>query len=625
MVSKMRFISIIFAILLVGSLVPINALSADDVNEYSLEVANLIKEKCHGNCDNVILLGDDYVIPSFRRSIRWLSGLWFWEDLKVDRILTDIGYIQRKSKTFAELDKLVTKQLDGRNYEGKNILFILPDNPTDDQTAAIGGLQSEFESKFKSHIYNKSGDDVVCNDPNLWDNMNGYNLVVIGTEDNNYAYNCFPFQVGLENRNSAFIDVNPWDGRNYAVIINTDDSEVINLFTELIRTGEYKNIKSESAYFFRIGTRTAGYVALFLAVSAVIIGTGGTAAPAILTGAAWAADIAADGSDVADSCHINKESAGWCGASIAFMVLPFVPGGPFKRALSGAVDSPLFKKFVNIFGRVTKYFDGDDIKRVVKSSDDASTEIRKGWQRYLRGISGEADQFRHLDNIPLTKSDRLEFLRKLGNAETSLELGEETIKKIEFVDRKILKGADGDWNSYARTIRIADDLKVPKKIDFVMSHEMAHAKIFEDMNFKETWTRIDSRKLIELDDTNILFESTREYEEFLAENLVKLKVDNFYFKELDGIVDIDDIYISYLSNIINGWKLDTVSKWAAVAKLNDPSKYNMIKQGIIKKFDKSDEILDLADEFIKNVDHNLLTKEPINVIAEKTAELRGFI
>ena len=105
MKSKNIYLPIAMIFLLLASLVPTTALTdqSKEVNQYSNEVASFIKEKCHGQCDNVIIVGDDYVVPSYRRDIRWLSGWWFWESLGIQKILTDIGYVQRKSKTFAEV------------------------------------------------------------------------------------------------------------------------------------------------------------------------------------------------------------------------------------------------------------------------------------------------------------------------------------------------------------------------------------------------------------------------------------------------------------------------------------------------------------------------------------------
>ena len=106
-------------VLLVLSIVPVSAVTAEEVNAHSHEVANFIKEKCHGDCDNVVLLGDDYVVPSFRRKIKWLNWYLFFSTLDIDYILTDIGYIQRESKTFAEFDALFKIKI--QNFQPRSL------------------------------------------------------------------------------------------------------------------------------------------------------------------------------------------------------------------------------------------------------------------------------------------------------------------------------------------------------------------------------------------------------------------------------------------------------------------------------------------------------------------------
>jgi len=335
--------------------------TAEQVNSYSVEVANFVKEKCHGKCENVILLGDDYVVPSFRRNIKllnWYYFLPFFADSHKDSILTDIGYVQRKAKTFDQLDEILTKQLDGNNYEGKNILLILPDTLSTEQRNSINALKSEFETRFKSHFSEKKSSDIYCNDPQLWDNMNGLTLMVIGTEQNNYAFNCFPFQAGLENRNAAFIDINPWDGRNYAVIFNTDDSLIIDTFTLFIHTETFRGIRSETAYFFKIGTKVAVYSAITLAVLSGVGAAVGIAGAGTLAVTANVVNVAADAAVVTDSCYYDSYKYGesWGGCvkdAVIIIVLPKVLEKTTKYAVS------------KVLAYFTKF--SDDTIRVIKS------------------------------------------------------------------------------------------------------------------------------------------------------------------------------------------------------------------------------------------------------------------
>ncbi|MEM2916663.1 MAG: S8 family serine peptidase [Candidatus Woesearchaeota archaeon] len=255
-------------------------------NDHALDIASFIKGKCKDDCKTTIILGDDYVIPHFRRNIDLLNWYYFlpWlPDSKTDTIYTEIGYVQRKTRTFAEFDKLFYRTEYDRAYEGKDVILILPDSLTAEQRNEIEYFKKVLDEKgYKPDFKEKKSSEVYCNDPQLWDNLHGATLFVFGSEKTNKAYNCFPFQAGLENHDAAFIEINPWDSTNYAVVINTEDAQVIHAFTNIIKGNGYKNLSSESAYFFRVGVQTASYIVMGVSAGALILGTGGLATPAVL-------------------------------------------------------------------------------------------------------------------------------------------------------------------------------------------------------------------------------------------------------------------------------------------------------------------------------------------------------
>src|SRR3989338_95037 len=54
-------------------------------NSYSIEVSNFIKNKCE-NCKDVMIVGDDFVVPSYRRDISTFEGFLWWGDIKSKNI-----------------------------------------------------------------------------------------------------------------------------------------------------------------------------------------------------------------------------------------------------------------------------------------------------------------------------------------------------------------------------------------------------------------------------------------------------------------------------------------------------------------------------------------------------------
>jgi len=397
-----NLVSILLVFILVASIVPSEIVAAstptaEQVNDYSLEVANFVKEKCHGSCENVIILGDDYVVPSFRRDIKmspWYELFGNWFKPRTDNILTDIGYVQRGEMRFDNLYALMTKQLDGNNYEGKKILLILPDYLTDEQRRAINDLKSEFGTKFKSHFSEKKSSEIYCNDPQLWKNMNGYTLMVIGTEENNYAFNCFPFQAGLENRDAAFIDVNPWDGKSYAVIFNTEDPLIIDTFTLFIHDETFKGIRSETAYFYKMGAKVAVYGAISLAVLSGVGAAAGFAGAGAIAVTANIVNVAADALTVTDSCYYDSykygESVGGCVKdAVIVIVLPKVLEKTTKVAVSKAIDylkytDETYPALRETLERVSKYFgkDWDTIKTKLFTQRGDEILVAKAYQAH---------------------------------------------------------------------------------------------------------------------------------------------------------------------------------------------------------------------------------------------------
>ncbi len=436
---KKLLMSLCMIFLLIVSLVPLEAVTSDEINSYSNEVASFIKEKCNGNCENVILLGDDYIIPSFRRDIRHLLGWWFWERVNVDKILTDIGYVQRQSKTFSEFDDLFKVHADDHDYEGKNVLIIRPDEIDSVQNASINEfIDVLYNEGYNPDIEEKKSSEIVCNDPGLFSDFNGRTLFVFGTEENNYAYNCFPFQAGLENRDSAFIDVNPWDGRNYAVVVNTEDPEVIQAFTILIEDKGYQNLSSEAAHFFRVGVKTATYAVMGVSLALLVIGSGGTAAPIAIGAVAAVADGIVDGADAVDTCFVNYDGIGWCGVTLGFAILPFIPGGPVKQILKGLGDDAV-EFFEKGLKRMLGSIDESIVKNFWKNMPDTFDDVRKTRVvHYVGKLDDAGTAAKNADEVIDEFTDavkrQLPESNARGASQTIIKGGEyvENGRKIEF-------------------------------------------------------------------------------------------------------------------------------------------------------------------------------------------------
>ncbi len=411
---------------------PFNTLLTN--NDHALDIGNLIREKCNKNgCKNTIILGDDFVVPHYRRNIsllNWYYFLPFLPDSKTNTAFTEIGYIQRKTKTFADFDKIFYRNDYDRTYEGKDVIIIIPDSPTPEQRNEINFLKQVLNEKgYKPDFKEKKSSEVYCNDPQLWDNFNGATLFVFGSENTNKAYNCFPFQAGFENHNAAFIEINPWDSNNYAVIINTDDAQVIHAFTKLIEDNGYKSLNSESAYFFRVGVQTAGYIALGVSAAALIVGTGGTATPVILATGWMITEAAIDAADAVDTCIVNPEGLGWCTTATAFAIIPGASSGT-KNAIKKLADDDVvkaLKPFEDLFKKHRKNLQdhfGDVLKKVIKNADDEIALVR-GTEVYETRLGKQLHEIEPtLKSKDVWNAHRAEIIKRAGkNADLFLNNG----------------------------------------------------------------------------------------------------------------------------------------------------------------------------------------------------------
>ncbi len=401
---------------------PYASLLAD--NEHSLEIGRLVREKCKTMCKNTIILGDDFVIPHYRRDIQFLNTyLFFFNNEKTEQIYSEIPYINRKEKYFSELDDLFYFEQD---YNGKKIVFITPPSISSEMQSEIDSLKQVLTAKFKPRITNISSTEVYCDDKTFFSKYDGATLFVIGTEEDNQAYNCFPFVAGLENRDTAFIEVNPWDGRNYAVVVNSEDPNVLYTFTNFIdeeayKDGMFKEAESKGIYFAKVSLETAAYVGMGVSLLVTIVGTGGLAAPAAFATLAFVADTVSDASSITNDCILGSGTGFVCKTDVVCAAVPFIPSKlvkkliPFEGLLNKLSDAQklLIDKY---FPKLNKEFGAKLVNKAQRYAED-TVYLAKGSDTIVKE-GGSAE-----DAITKWRS-------QFGNTEQGKKHALNTIKKI---------------------------------------------------------------------------------------------------------------------------------------------------------------------------------------------------
>ena len=465
-------------------------------NSYSLAVSNFIKERC-GECEDIIILGDDFILPHYRRDLSILEKRWwFWNDITEETIYTDTNY---KSAALLEFSNYYEMFKFQGKYDGKPVLIIYPDQMNNTMKNKIDELKDAFKRQgYNPNFENSSGKEIHCVDERWFAKVRGHTLIIVGTEENNNAFACMPFVSGEDQQDGIFLQPNVWDSEEYALVINTEDPAVIAAFASLVKGGQIINLTGHSAYTFKVGVQYASYAALGVGVLSMTVVTGGTGAPAAFLIAAGALDAIADAGDIVDTCAVNNEGNFWCGTSIAFAGVPFIPGKPVKKVLKSLSDpilnTNMFKMFEPVDNLIEKYF------RNVRSSPKIGNEafetvtvglydniyMAKGSEKFLKGNIGK------LDSLPnhWTRVENARFIKSIGEAEDGLQISEAYLKEIEIVDF-ILGGTLGSYDSSIKKIKVARTYEkvagsgtryiqnADESIEITIKEEMAHAKIDE--------------------------------------------------------------------------------------------------------------------------------------------------
>lgn len=332
-------------------------------NSYAIAASKFIKEKCN-NCEDIIILGDDFIVPYYRNKIvvdsTWLP---FISNTREHKIYTDQNYIPVKSlPALNELDIIFTQK--GR-VEDKQVMFIVPDNIDTDQEMrnGVNKLKNVIEKKFKTDdIPEKKGSEIILGDYGI----PGTTLVIIGNVDNNPALRYYPFAISDDY--DMFIDRNLWDPNRgffqeeeYALIMNVNSAEILNLNTGIITSEMYKEINGEGINWMVLG----GGAALL-----IISPLTGPFAPVVAAGG-----IAILSADTIDNCLIeNQAGQNWdeCSTDIIVDIATakiFKVIKPYAEGIVKKFGKETGEEVISNINSLGKNIDSKDIELVINEGD----------------------------------------------------------------------------------------------------------------------------------------------------------------------------------------------------------------------------------------------------------------
>lgn len=656
--------------------------SSTSANNYASQVAEFIKQKC-GNCQSITILGDDFVIPHYRRTLALLEAQ--------ASIYTDIAYITTTSPTFSDLDTFFSYQqvyvvipdhLDKNDPNFKKILEALveiykvrlypynevcipynldqqvtyhtcPQEICTDQKGCNFG-NSNLNSIEQIRIYHSA--DVKCNNFLL----DKATIILIGDAEINNATACYPW---VENTEYPIMSVerNLWDGKKYAIVLNANKDSLtfgMQMLAELIKQGTWRALYGEHDSLTGIG------------VGDIIISfIPGIDCPKII-------DI---GKDLSDIQGTDSGSFGFCALDVG----TFFIGGTSKYAKGTSNAASIVEEIGKLqkAGKAAGYADetADILKDYskaarlgvlgvgagrlgetgekafitffVKSIPELSKMSASEFELFAKGTKKFIDSYHKLEDIPEVASifEKLEFLKAIGNAEETFDISRDYMKGINFIDPAtidlidlkdgiivyILEIKKAEKITNVRRIYISKYVSKEGFIDVIKGgiyHEYAHAKIFA--------TKGDSKTIVKTVAPELIDDTTYLYQELAADVLASKKltdvskidfINNLIknYKIYDN-TDIDRKIYELLTSIdkdIGVIRYDEIAHLKAVSQRFNLGMEDAIENSLSRHASTTikNKIYELATKYATNSDVELLSKSTyeniLNDIAKSVKEL----
>ncbi len=215
-------------------------------NTYVSSVAEFIQKKCK-NCKNVMILGDDFVVPMYRVDFKWLNQHWldifgWWARPETKFIYSDTAYIPRDVKPLGDLNAILESI---RQDKGEKVVIIKPDGRNYPELDKLKSVltSSSYPYKIKSYnIAEYESRNIACNE---YGKLKGHTLIIIGDRNSNNAVKCVPwFDAGKKPgdtfKASITLERNVWsDKSDYAVILSGDENNAISVLADFLENPNY--------------------------------------------------------------------------------------------------------------------------------------------------------------------------------------------------------------------------------------------------------------------------------------------------------------------------------------------------------------------------------------------------
>lgn len=265
-------------------------------NEYPAAIRDLINEKCNG-CENVVIVGDDFVVPHYRRDVQLMAGLWFIQNPVTEYLYTDYPYVPTTQRSFEDFTVI------------GEVLFVKPEMDSE-MEAAISNLADAIEDEYGVSVHVIDEASVGCDS---FETLRDYTIFAFGDENNNHVISCLPHISSFED--TLYLERNIWSGEYYPlVIVEASDDNFIEVVENLVREDAFHYMEKERISTFRssiLDCENAGYLP--------------------------ATDTLGDVCSGINDCGY-EQSWGWCGIDVVMVVIP-VGSAAYARVVKKVIDS----------------------------------------------------------------------------------------------------------------------------------------------------------------------------------------------------------------------------------------------------------------------------------------------
>ncbi|MEK6941384.1 MAG: hypothetical protein AABW85_00825, partial [archaeon] len=208
-------------------------------NNYALALASFVKQKCAAGCRHVLIVGDDFVVPSYRISFDEFGGIPQVDGLRnvnTSNFVSDMPFVSTTKKTISDKDDFFN--------EAEAVAIVVPDTVSPELRLAIEEFKNTLKLKYGLSYTPGAGNstnmikeyfssEISCNSY-FGHPLSNMTVVLIGNRENNNGVRCLPWFENEENMFSVY--TNPWGSfisQKYVMVVNTDSPTILKFVSKM--------------------------------------------------------------------------------------------------------------------------------------------------------------------------------------------------------------------------------------------------------------------------------------------------------------------------------------------------------------------------------------------------------